>query len=76
MAESNLQELKLERERFKRKPLRIEVYEFLKESITRGGLKPGQKLNEIDLGNHPHHRVRGQIAAGKFPCRCPPHLLR
>ena len=52
MAESNLQELKLEKERFKRKPLRIEVYEFLKESITRGGLKPGQKLNEVDLGNH------------------------
>ena len=52
MAESNLQALKLEKERFKRKPLRIEVYEFLKESITKGGLKPGQKLNEIDLGNH------------------------
>jgi DNA-binding GntR family transcriptional regulator len=52
MPESKFQELKLEKERFKRKPLRIEVYEFLRQSITRGALKPGQKLNEIDLGAH------------------------
>jgi len=52
MAEINFEALKLEKDRFKRKPLRIEVYEFLKQSITRGALKPGQKLNEIDLGNH------------------------
>jgi len=39
-------------EKFKRKPLRLEVYEFLKSSITQGKLKPGQRLNEIDLGQH------------------------
>jgi DNA-binding GntR family transcriptional regulator len=39
-------------EKFKRKPLRVEVYEFLKSSITQGKLKPGQRLNEIDLGHH------------------------
>jgi len=39
-------------EEFKRKPLRLKVYEFLKSSITQGKLKPGQRLNEIDLGQH------------------------
>jgi len=39
-------------ERFKRKPLRIEVYDFLKSSIIQGKLKPGEKLNEVELGQH------------------------
>ncbi len=42
----------IDTEKFKRKPLRLEVYEFLKSSITQGKLKPGQRLNEIDLGQH------------------------
>jgi len=37
-------------ERFKRKPLRMEVYGFLKESIIQGRLEPGERLNEIELG--------------------------
>lgn len=51
MAETNLEGLYLEKERFERKPLRLEVYKLLKQLITRGTLKPGQKLNEIELGN-------------------------
>ena len=45
-----LRKLDVDIERFKRKPLRIEVYDFLKSSIIEGKLKPGEKLNEIDLG--------------------------
>jgi DNA-binding GntR family transcriptional regulator len=47
-----LSNLDVDTERFKRKPLRIEVYDFLKTSIIQGKLKPGEKLNEIDLGQH------------------------
>ena len=52
MAQSKFQDLKLEKEPLKRKPLRVEVYEALRQSITRGALKSGRKLNEIDLGTH------------------------
>ncbi len=49
MAEK-LSNLEVDLGRFKRKPLRLEVYELLRESIIHGKLKPGQKLNEIELG--------------------------
>jgi len=50
--EQKLSELPVDPERFKRKPLRHEVYEFLRGSIIQGKLKPGQRLNEIELGQH------------------------
>ena len=52
MKDNALQDLAIEKNRFQKKPLRIEVYDFLEEAITEGRLKPGHKLNEIDLGNH------------------------
>jgi DNA-binding GntR family transcriptional regulator len=52
MVIEKLSSLEVDAERFKRKPLRLEVYEFLKGAIIRGELKPGQRLNEIELGQH------------------------
>ena len=44
--------LEIQKERFQKRPLRVEVYEVLRAAIIEGRLRPRQKLNEVDLGNH------------------------
>ena len=44
--------LGIRKERFQKKPLRVEVYEVLRAAIIEGRLRPRRKLSEVDLGNH------------------------
>lgn len=52
MANRHLGMPDLEDDKLKRKPLRMEVYSLLRQSIVTGRLKPGQRVTEIDLVNH------------------------
>lgn len=52
MANKSLGMSELEGDKLKRKPLRMEVYSLLRQSIVTGRLKPGQRITEIDLVNY------------------------